>query len=711
MATLVLTSVGTAIGGPLGGALGALIGQSVDGALFAPTREGPRLDSLAVQSSRYGVALPLLFGVNRVAGTVIWATDLTERRSTTGAKGQPKQTSYRYSADFAVALSARAVRRIGRVWADGALLTRADGSLAVDGRMRLHIGDEDQQPDSLMEAEEGRGRTPAHRGTAYVVFEGLALESFGNRVPLLSFEVFADDGPLSLASLADRLSDGVVGADGSGLDAAGAAFAGGSRRDALASLVEPLSLVAVPEDGRTILRREEAATGATATLTDLGAAGPDQERLALAVLSDRPAATSVAFDFAEPARDYQPGRQRASVGGADARPEERTLPLVLEAPQAKALATARLDRALGSSRRAQVRLPLARGLDVSPGQVVRVPDVPGLWRVVDWLLERMVVTLELEPAVAARAAIGPADGGRALAAPTPRRAGPSRLAVLDLPYLADGGRTYVALGREDGSDRPLPLVLESAAGVEELGPSAPAAAIGVVEVPPRPAGECVFDRASRVVVTLPADAEPMDADEDRLSAGANAALLGDEIVQWARARPLGEGRWELSGLLRGRRGTDGAPPARAGDRCVLLDPATLQPLPAAAVGAVRLSAIPAGEDAPVAQASATVPPGGAPPLSPVHLFAREQADGALMLGWIRRSRAGWAWLDRVDAPLGEEREHYEVTLPGGRVVPVAEPRLRVAAVDRQAWPAGPVTFAVRQIGTHGRSAAAIHSGD
>ena len=36
----------------------------------------------------------------------------------------------------------------------------------------------------------GAANTPAYRGTAYVVFEELPLERFGNRLPQLSFEVF-----------------------------------------------------------------------------------------------------------------------------------------------------------------------------------------------------------------------------------------------------------------------------------------------------------------------------------------------------------------------------------------------------------------------------------------------------------------------------------------------------------------------------------------
>ena len=48
----------------------------------------------------------------------------------------------------------------------------------------------------------GADETPAYRGTAYVVFEDLALGNFGNRLPQLSFEVFrplgGEDGAESL---------------------------------------------------------------------------------------------------------------------------------------------------------------------------------------------------------------------------------------------------------------------------------------------------------------------------------------------------------------------------------------------------------------------------------------------------------------------------------------------------------------------------------
>jgi hypothetical protein len=182
MATLVLSTVGSLVGGPIGQAVGAIVGQSVDQMLFAPkARHGPRLGDLSVQTSSYGTQIPKLFGTMRVAGTVIWSTDLIERRTTSGGgKGRPKSIDYSYSASFAVALSGRRVLEVRRIWADGKLLRGAGGDFKVRTGFRLHTGDEDQMADPLIVAAEGAAQAPAFRGLAYAVFEELELAEFGN---------------------------------------------------------------------------------------------------------------------------------------------------------------------------------------------------------------------------------------------------------------------------------------------------------------------------------------------------------------------------------------------------------------------------------------------------------------------------------------------------------------------------------------------------
>ena len=160
MATLVLSTVGSALGGPVGGAIGALIGQSIDQQLLGPARRGPRVGDLGVQTSSYGTQIPRIHGSMRVAGSVIWATDLVESDQTSGAKGQPDVT-YSYSVSLAVALSSRRAGAVGRIWADGKLLRGAEGDFKVPVTFRFYEGTESQGIDPFIASAEGIASTPA----------------------------------------------------------------------------------------------------------------------------------------------------------------------------------------------------------------------------------------------------------------------------------------------------------------------------------------------------------------------------------------------------------------------------------------------------------------------------------------------------------------------------------------------------------------------
>ena len=92
MATLALSTVGTLFGGPVGGAIGSLVGQSIDQQIFGSPRRGPRLGDLSVQTSSYGTQIPRIYGTMRVAGSIVWSTDLVQSGETSGAKGQPDTT-------------------------------------------------------------------------------------------------------------------------------------------------------------------------------------------------------------------------------------------------------------------------------------------------------------------------------------------------------------------------------------------------------------------------------------------------------------------------------------------------------------------------------------------------------------------------------------------------------------------------------------------
>lgn len=189
MAQVILSGLGRRIGGDILASIGGQIGQSLDRLAIASLQPGrvagPRLREIQVMSAAQGAPMAAVFGRARVAGQLIWAARFREKRierQAGGGKGGPRVTEYRYSLSFAVALCEGPIDGVGRVWADGKPMDLTGVA------MRLHTGGEDQTPDPLIEAIEGDA--PAFRGCAYVVFEDLPLEAFGNRAPQLSFEVF-----------------------------------------------------------------------------------------------------------------------------------------------------------------------------------------------------------------------------------------------------------------------------------------------------------------------------------------------------------------------------------------------------------------------------------------------------------------------------------------------------------------------------------------
>ncbi len=709
MATLVLTAVGTAVGGPIGGAIGALIGQSVDHALFGPKRrEGPRLVELAVQTSSYGSQIPKLFGTMRVAGTVIWATDLIESRaSSRSGKGQPSVSTYSYAASFAVLLSARAILGVGRIWAEGKLLRGAAGDFKTATGFRLHLGGEDQAVDPLIASAEGAA-TPAYRGAAYAVFEMLQLADFGNRIPSLTFEVIADEGPVLVSTIAKALAGEVSGT--AALAVGGFAASGGSVRAVLEMLGQAGGAWFAPAGAGLVMRD---VAGATVALADEGfAVSGKGVRRARAVAAIETVPRTVTVGYYDAARDYQAGVQRARRPGAGVRDLSVEVPAVLEAGAAKTVAEAMLARAEAG----RVRRTIAAGfgaMAIAPGACVTISGERGVWRVADVSIEGMVTTLGLVPLVAASLPASATSGRVSGAADA--LVGATILRAFEVPGLEDAPltaprMTVVAAGMGAAwRQAALLYSLDDGLSWAAAGATAAPAVLGTIAVVAPGALATLVDLRGAFDVTLAhVDMELGDTDAASLDRGVNLALIGDELVQFGRAEPLGGARWRLSGLLRGRRGTEAAAGVQqVGDRFVLLEAEAARTfdLPVSVLGReIRVMASGVGDATPVEtrcvmRGASVVPP------SPVHLRSATEADGGATVRWTRRSRAGWRWIDGVDAPLAEEAEAYRVTITAGgtsRNVDVAEPSVAVTAAER----AGPAGVVVRQRGVFGESLAA-----
>src|SRR6476646_6861277 len=121
MAALALGVVGGLIGGPIGFLAGELLGN-----LLFPTKvEGPKLTDLHLHTSSSGGMVPILMGTMRVAGNVIWETDLSPHTHPSGGKGGPQTTTTTYTASFAVALGEGyqgTIAGISRIWGNGRLI-------------------------------------------------------------------------------------------------------------------------------------------------------------------------------------------------------------------------------------------------------------------------------------------------------------------------------------------------------------------------------------------------------------------------------------------------------------------------------------------------------------------------------------------------------------------------------------------------------------
>lgn len=717
MATLVFSALGTLIGGPVGGMVGALVGRQVDGLILGSgTRQGARLTELAASTSSYGAAIPRQFGTMRVPGQIVWATDLAEHSERHGnGKGAPATIQYTYTASFAVALSSRPILGIGRIWADGTLLRGAAGDLKVGGTLRLHLGHGDQPVDPLLASAEPAGRCPAYRGLAYLVFEDLQLASFGNRIPALSVEVIADPAAPTLAALVG----GVI--EDCATPATLAPLAGLSLDGALAdtlAMLAPVCPLACDAGAEVLTLGADAAQAAPLMLGPASvSAQPDDFGAAAGFVHERAAtgeAPLAVLRYYDIARDYQPGSQRAPGMALPGEPRTVDLPAALAANDARTLIDTAARRARWGRQTLAWRVA-AIDPAVVPGALVTVPGQPGLWQVRDWEWRASGVELALVRRAPTAAAALPTDPGRALAA-VDLAGGPTLLAACELPWDGNPASPAPMLLAAASSAAPgwsgAALYLDAGDGaLQPLGTAQRQRAIIGTALTALPAASpLLLDRHTAVTVQLVApDLALDDATLRQLATGANRAVLGEELIQFARAEPLGGGLWRLSGLLRGRAGTEsGIAGHSAGERFILLagpatqiDAAALSLAPPATVAAIGL-----GDTAPASSAIALAGIGTRPP-APVHGRLTRRPDGSARLDWTRRARGAWAWADGQSTPLGEQAERYAVTFDtGGEVLmrwEPGEPSLTIPAAQWAALAAPAGVFTIRQIGDRGTS--------
>ena len=193
-----------------------------------------------------------------------------------------------------------------------------------------------------------------------------------------------------------------------------------------------------------------------------------------------------------------------------------------------------------------------------------------------------------------------------------------------------------------------------------------AASIGVATTILGTFTQNIFDESGSVTVTMRNGELSSDTEINVLN-GANVALLGDEIIQFKNATLVSTGIYTLTGLLRGRLGTEWARSTHAvGDDFIVLTTTTTY-LTVGASAEYDLARLYRGvsfgkflEDA--SDVSFTNTAVAQTPYSPVQLGGGRNAALDITINWIRRTRIAGGWLNNADSVLGEASEAYEVEI-------------------------------------------------
>lgn len=448
-----------------------------------------------------------------------------------------------------------------------------------------------------------------------------------------------------------------------------------SGRQALEALRQAYWFDAVESGGIIKFVKRGGAVMATIGLDDLGAAegAESTEPIVHARAQETELPAVVAVAYSARTADYQTGTQRSrrtTTGSQQATTVE--LPIVLTDERAAQVADvllydgwiSRMQRTVTTTR---------RWTALEPTDPLLLDDGVRQYRVrcIDKVESGPVITLKcVDEDVSSYSP-------NVVAIPTPGGGGvitlvsPMRLELMDLPILrdADNASGYYAAGAGYTATWPGGRVFRSTDGATytPVLDITQRATLGIATTALAAwSGGNVVDERNTVTVQL-LTGELASITRAELLANGNAALLGDEVLQFQRAELVSAGTYRLSGLLRGRRGTEHLTGGHAvNERFVLLSAANVYRV----AESVSQIGVPAQfKGATFGQALADVPAqpftdtGEAlRPFSVVHVRASRADDGSARFTWMRRTRLATRLAGPlgITAPLGEASEAYEV---------------------------------------------------
>lgn len=157
--------------------------------------EEPRISTIRIQQSTYGVGIPLVYGTDRISYNLIQYEDFTAIQHTDtqkiGGKGGKKATNttitYTYTAALAMSLCEGEIKSVNKVWYD-----KQKSTIEALG-MELFNGKSGQTPWLYMQSRHPERAMP-YSNTAYLA--GTIDLGSDAQIPNFSFEVSTEDEPL-----------------------------------------------------------------------------------------------------------------------------------------------------------------------------------------------------------------------------------------------------------------------------------------------------------------------------------------------------------------------------------------------------------------------------------------------------------------------------------------------------------------------------------
>ncbi|MCF8462359.1 MAG: glycoside hydrolase TIM-barrel-like domain-containing protein [Rickettsiaceae bacterium] len=167
--------------------LGSSLGKLIENQILDADQNYDYYNNSLVQDNIhprvYGCPIALVFGQCRIFGKIIWSLPIEQKEINVSLIPGQVEMQIRSFASFAVGLCEGRIDDVNNVWFDDETVDLSNF------KYRLYKGSETQAPDPLIISCEGKDKTPAFRGLAYIVFEDLPLETFENKIPNFSFEV------------------------------------------------------------------------------------------------------------------------------------------------------------------------------------------------------------------------------------------------------------------------------------------------------------------------------------------------------------------------------------------------------------------------------------------------------------------------------------------------------------------------------------------